>query len=402
MDLHRSHRTHEIVWSGVADDFVTEYSRRMLVSLPRRDQRKYGELYISGLLSLTSRKSMRSIASMAGGGAAEQRLHHFISKSSWDWVPVRKALAADLDQALDPLAWVVKPMVVLKTGEHTVGVTESFVPQLGRIVNSQRSYGVWMANDHYSAPVNSRLRLSGKWLADGERRRRAEIPDRVGADDGGVPPAAAAVLELTRGWGLSPRPVIAEALEEDAGVLVRHLTAAKVPFVLRIGGAMRLIPWSTVRAGGTVRLMAAQHLAEGADPGGRPVRWAGRTCQAGRSPVVTSTDVVLSPGSGSPMLRLVGARRLGERRARELWLSNMTETEAPPSLVVRLGRLGERVDKDFAEISTKVGAMDFEGRTFGGWHRHTTLSAVAHAIVTLSAVRDQAVELPCGDHLQIA
>ncbi|MFJ8002056.1 IS701 family transposase [Streptomyces sp. NPDC096310] len=369
------------------------------MSLPRRDQRENGELYISGLLSLTSRKSMRSIASMAGGGAAEQRLHHFISKSPWDWVPVRRALAADLDRTLDPLVWVVKPVVVLKAGEHTVGVTESFVPQLGRIVNSQRSYGVWMANDQHSAPVNSRLRLSGKWLAHGERRRRGEIPERVGADDDGVPSAAAAVLELTRGWGLRSRPVVVEAREEDAGALVRHLSAAKVPFVLRIGGATRLIPWSAVREGRAIRLMTAQHLAEGADLGGRPVQWMGRT-SPDRSALVTSTAVVLSPGSGTPMLRLVGAQRAGERRARELWLSNMTEV--PSALVVRLGRLSERVDQDFAEIGTKVGAMDFEGRTFGGWHRHTTLSAVAHAIVSLSAVRDQAVELPSGDHLQFA
>ncbi|MFJ2472431.1 IS701 family transposase [Streptomyces sp. NPDC087659] len=400
MDTHRSHRTHEILWSEVADDFVTEYSRRMLMSLPRRDQRENGELYISGLLSLTSRKSMRSIASMAGGGAAEQRLHHFISKSSWDWVPVRKALAADLDQALDPLVWVVKPMVVLKTGEHTVGVTESFVPQLGRIVNSQRSYGVWLAGESKSAPVNWRLRLSGEWLADAKRRRRAEIPEWVGTDDGCGPPAVAAALELTRGWGLRPRPVVVDAREEDAGLLVRHLAAAKLPFVLRIGGATRLIPLGAVREGRALRLMTAQHLAEGADRAGRPVRWVDRTGQTARSSQVTGTDVVLPPGSGAPPLRLVGAERPGERRARELWLSNMSEVPSPR--LVWLGRLSERVDRDFAEISTKVGAADFEGRTFGGWHRHTTLSAVAQAIVTLSAARDQAVELPSGDHLQLA
>lgn len=399
MDVHRAQRTHEIVWSGVADDFVTEYSRRMLMSLPRRDQRENGELYISGLLSLTSRKSMRSIASVAGGGAAEQRLHHFISKSSWDWLPVRKALAADLDHTLDPLVWVVKPMVVLKAGEHTVGVTESFVPQLGRVANNQRSYGVWLANDKQSAPVSSRLSLSGEWLRDAQRRRRAEIPESVGDGDG-IPPAAAAVLELTQGWRLRPRPVIAEAREKDAGALVRHLSAAKVPFVLRIGGATRLIPWSAAQEGRTIRLMTAQHLVEGADLGGRPVRWVGRTGPSGRPDLVTSTDVLLPPGSGTPLLRLVSAERPGERRARELWLSNMAEV--PSALVVRLGRLSERVDQDFAEISTKVGAMDFGGRTFGGWHRHITLSAVAQGIVTLSAVRGPAVELPGRDHLQIA
>ncbi|MTE18090.1 secondary metabolite regulator [Streptomyces sp. TRM43335] len=371
----------------------------MLISLPRRDQRENGELYISGLLSLTSRKSMRSIAATAGGGAAEQRLQHFISKSSWDWGPVRKALAADLDRALDPLGWVVKPMVVLKTGEHTVGVTESLVPRLGRVVNSQRSYGVWLTGDTQSAPVNWRLRLSGEWLTDAGRRRRAEIPEWVDADEGEVPSAAAVALELTRGWSLRPRPVIVDAREEDAGALARTLSAAEIPFVLRIGGATRLISWSAAREGRAVRLITAQHLAEGAIRGGRPARWVGRVGPADRGARITGTDVVLPPGAGTPPLRLVGVRRPGERRARELWLSNMTEV--PFELVVRLGRLSERVDRDFAEISTKVGAMDFEGRTFGGWHRHITLSAVAQGIVTLSAAHDQAVDRPSDDHLQI-
>lgn len=399
MDAYRSRRTHEIVWSEVADDFVTEYSRRMLISLRRRDQRENGELYISGLLSLTGRKSIRSIASMAGGGAAEQRLHHFISKSPWDWVPVRKALAADLDQALDPLAWVVKPMVILKAGEHTVGVTESFVPQLGRVVNSQRSHGVWLANDTQSAPVNWQLRLSGEWLKDARRRRRAEIPESVCAGDSGVPSAVSAALELMRGWRLRPRPVVVDAREEDVWALVRHLSAAQVPFVLRIGGATRLIPWSTVRDGRTIRLMTAQHLVDGADRGGRPVRWMRRTAPNARCAYITSADVVLPPVSGTSPLRLVGAQHLGEGRARELWLSNMTEE--PSAFVVRLGSLSERVDQDFAEIGAKVGAMDFEGRAFGGWHRHTTLSAVAQGIVTLSAACDQLVETPSGDHLQV-
>lgn len=402
MDGHRSHMTHDLAWSEVADDFVTEYSRRMLMSLPRRDQRERGELYISGLLSLTGRKSMRSIASVVGGGAAEQRLQHFISKSSWDWVPVRKALAADLDQALDPQVWVVKPMVVLKTGEHTVGVAESFVPQIGRVVNNQRSYGVWLANDMHSVPVNWRLRLSGEWLDDAERRRRAEIPESVRADHEGAPPppAAAAALEIARGWGLRPRPVVMDACEDDAAPLVRHLSAAGVPLVLRIGGAMRLIPWSAVQTGQGVRLMAAQHLTEAADRARHPTWWLDRTGPGIRPTQITCTEVMMPPGSGvaSP-LQLVGARRPGERRSRELWLSNMTKV--PPALVVRLGRLAERVDQDFAEISTKVGARDFEGRTFGGWHRHITLSSVAQGIVALSATRNQTVEL-LGDELQTA
>ncbi|MFE0644010.1 IS701 family transposase [Streptomyces sp. NPDC058877] len=398
MELHGGRGEHEIIWSEVADDFVAAYSRRMLMSLPRRDQRQNGELYISGLLSLTSRKSMRSIASTAGGGAIEQRLHHFISKSSWDWVPVRKELAADLDRAIAPLAWVVKPMLVLKAGEHTVGVTESFVPQLGRVVNSQRSYGVWLAGETQSAPVNWRLRLSDEWLSDPQRRRRADIPEQLGSDDTGGAAAVSAALELSR-WGLRSRPVVVDAREEDVAVLVRHLSATKVPFVLRVGGATRMIPWNALREGRDVRLMTAQHLAEGAERGGRPVRWSGRGGTSARPSRIGAVDVVLP--SVPCTLRLVGAPRPGGRRTRELWLSNITDM--PAAFVARLGRLGDRVDEDFAEISTKVGVMDFEGRTFGGWHRHTTLTSVAQGIVALSAARDHRVGLSTeGECLRIA
>jgi hypothetical protein len=399
MDMHMPQRAREIVWQEVADDFVIEYSRRMLMSLPRRDQRENGELYISGLLSPTTRKSMRSIASTAGGGAAvEQRLHHFISKSSWDWRPVRRALAADLEEALDPLAWVVKPVTVLKAGEHTVGVTESFDLKLGRVVNSQRSYSVWLANDTRSAPVSSRLALAGEWLDDAERKRRAKIPDWAGLDDGGVPTAAAAVLELVRGRRLPSRPVVVEARGEDVRALVHHLSAARVPFVLRISGATRLVPYNAVRDGSPTRPVPAQHLAERAELGGRQLRWAARTAPGERATRMSSIDVVL-PGSGLP-LQLVGMQCLRDRKARELWLSNMADV--PALHVARLGRLTERVEQDFTDISTKVGALDFTGRSYGGWHRHTTLSAVAHAIVIQSAVHDQEVELPVGDRLWIA
>ncbi|MCK9902993.1 transposase [Frankia sp. Cpl3] len=403
MDAHRSHPTHEIAWSEVADDFVTECSRRVLMSLPRRDQRERGELYVSGLLSLTGRKSMRSIASITGGGAAEQRLHHFISKSSWDWVPVRKALASHLDRALDPRAWVVKPMVVRKAGRHTVGVAESFVPHLGQVVNNQRSYGVWLANDGHSAPVNWRLLLPGDWLGDARRRRRAEIPESVGAGDRASLPAATATataLEIARGWGLRRRPIVMDARDENAVALAGSLSAADVPFVLRISGATRLIGVDAARAGGRVQLATAQRLAEAAGRAGQAMQWMHRAGPGMPPTQVVRAEVMLPPGAGvcGPLL-IIGALPPGEPRSQELWLSNMTKV--PATVVLRLGGLVERVNRDFSEISTRVGAMDFEGRTFGGWHRHITLSSVAQGIVTLSAVRNKAGDPALGD-LQLA
>ncbi|MFP1628549.1 IS701 family transposase [Streptomyces sp. 5K101] len=376
----------DIAWGDVDDDFVTEFSKRMLTSLPRRDQRERGEWYISGLLSIPGRKSMRSIASVIGGGAAEQRLHHFISKSSWDWLAVRRTLAGHLDRTLLPQAWVARPMYVVKTGEHTVGVEESFVPQLGRVVNSQKSYGVWLANEEQSAPINWRLILPADWLQDKERRKRAEIPEGEGeADPGAV--ALHAVLEPLRAWGLRCRPVVMDAREHEATLLARNFARKGVPFVLRISGTTLLVPSEALSTGHGERKLQAQQLIEWVKKASRQVGWVDPHSSINRSALVTGTRVSLpAPGGGLP-LQLAGAWSGWERQPGELWLTNLVE--APPAVLLRLGRLTERVERDFAEISTRVGVRDFEGRTFGGWHRHVTLSSVAHAIVVLSAARVQ-------------
>ncbi|MFC9943272.1 IS701 family transposase [Streptomyces pratensis] len=381
----------------------------MLITLPRRDQRERGEWYVSGLLSLSGRKSMRSIASLVGGSAAEQRLQHFISKSPWEWEPVRKALASHVDRALAPHAWVVKPMVVLKTGDHTVGVQESFVPQLGRMANNQRSYSVWLANEQRSVPVNWRLVLPQSWIEDEARRRRAEIPDALCASRRSTC-ALEAALEVTDGWGLRRRPIVMDAREHDAAALVRRLTRADVPFVLRVHEETPLIRLDVLSSYRREQPVSARKLVAG-------VKWASR--EVGRADaessltppaLVTGTKVILphlptdsarpdakESRTGEPPLQLARVWSGNSRQPRELWLSNLTETA--PAVLLRMGRLTARVDRDFAEVSNEVGAMDFEGRTFGGWHRHMTLTSVAHGFVALSAPRQHAQEPPRWGHL---
>src|SRR5687768_3681725 len=62
-------------------------------SLTRSDQRRKGMQYLRGLLDADGRKSIRNIATRLGGPAFEQSLHHFVVSSTWDWRPMREALA---------------------------------------------------------------------------------------------------------------------------------------------------------------------------------------------------------------------------------------------------------------------------------------------------------------------
>jgi hypothetical protein len=95
----------------------------VLASLPRSDQRRIGQQYVAGLLAANGRKSMRGIAAVSGGGEPlEQRLHHFISNSTWAWQPVRRRLAWFAERSLSPTALVVSHLAIPKAGDQSIGV----------------------------------------------------------------------------------------------------------------------------------------------------------------------------------------------------------------------------------------------------------------------------------------
>ena len=381
-------------WGDVADDFVTEFCCRMLASLKRSDQRTRGEWYISGLLSVPGRKSMRALAAVADHGAAEQSLHHFISDSSWAWGPVRQALARNLDRVLLPQAWVVDSMAIPKAGAHSVGVEESFRIDLGRVVNSQQAYGVSLANEQVSAPVNWGLNLPPEWLENEERRRRARIPDDVTTMS--VESALVhTVAELADpAWGLRRRPVVLDARTLDSLALVEQFTRRGIPFVMRVGGATQVVGFDPGQPGSPERLFQAQQLAERTKRLSKPVCWVDPEYSITRSALVGGTRVTMPavrrpglPPLSDRALTLVGGWPMQKGGTPELWLSNLLEV--PPAALLRLGRLTRRVGKDFSEVSTRVGIRDFEGRSYAGWHRHVTLCSVAHAILVLSSARQQ-------------
>jgi hypothetical protein len=91
-------RVHELDDGAICDDVVTEIGAILLSVFRGQDQRQKAEQYLRGLLFAKGRKSIRNIAAHAGGPAAEQSLHHFISSSTWDWRPLRAGLAAYLER----------------------------------------------------------------------------------------------------------------------------------------------------------------------------------------------------------------------------------------------------------------------------------------------------------------
>lgn len=386
-DRAQSPTMHEPSYASPCNVSLPEMCSLLFASLPRSDQRRKGMEYIRGLLEVRGRKSIRNIAALVGGQATEQSLHHFISDSSWEWGPVRRALARYVVSVAPPQAWVVRPMVIPKAGRHSVGVERRFFPEHGQMLNAQQAVGVWAVGEETSVPVNWRLQLSPSWFAD-DRRRRASIPDDATAETLGEC-ALQAFLEAAA-WRLPPRPVVMDARGGDVAATVPRLLDRGMPMMLRVDDSLRLSVTDPALKGFGATPRPVRLIMSACRGLQRPVVWPDDSGTGRRCGLVTAVRVAL-PGAasrrtGSSDLLLLGVGNDDRRRPREVWLTDLTSV--PPASLMRLRGMVRRVDRDFAQGADQVGIRDFAGRSYRGWHRHVTLASAAHLLAALGDTDD--------------
>ncbi|MEZ0095575.1 IS701 family transposase [Streptacidiphilus sp. EB129] len=377
----------------IAPDILSDVCQVVFSSLPRRDQRRWAEVYVRGLLTVDGRKSVRRIAAAhtgATGATGEQNLQQFVSKSPWDWKPVRRALADYLQHQIQPQALAVEPLFIPKAGGRSVGVERQFVPHLGRVSNCQQAYGIWMVGQDASYPVDWGLALPSTWTADPGRRRRGGIPDNV-VSDSPVHCAVADVLDLPRHRQAVGRPVLMEVGDNDLDHVCSALNDQAVPFILRVGGSFPVAAAGAGSAPFGGQWVSARRVIDSLRGQHRPVEWVDRSSQRRRVAPIAAATVHLprsaSGGTSTHRLLLVGAwTDPAVTRPAEFWLTNTTQQS--PAAVFRTAQLTQQVQRDLREVSAQVGVSDFEGRSFRGWHHHATLVSVAHAITLLSQAQE--------------
>ncbi|MFD8635162.1 IS701 family transposase [Streptomyces sp. NPDC059533] len=360
---------------------------QLFESLPRRDQRNWARVYLNGLVQTSGKKTIRNIAG-TGASSVEQSLQQFISKSPWDWTPVRRSLAQHLERtAQRPLAWVLQPMVVEKAGDRSVGVGRQFVPQLGRTANCQQAGGIWLASSEASFPVEWTLTLPGPWTTE-LLRRRAGIPDTARS----LTPAQDAVHAVQRmaaGWQLQRRPVVMEVANSDLAQSVESFVLQDIPFVFKVDGSLPVSFGGAGRHKPGPHTAPARELIDSLRSQRRVVEWTRHGGAEGAVTLLTSASILATPAEDrllpaptTPLL-LVGAWSEAALLPTEFWITNIGDR--PLAQLFLLAKLTDRVSLDFAETCEAVGIRDFEGRSFRGWHHHATLASVAHAARLLAS-----------------
>ncbi|ARP72885.1 hypothetical protein LK07_27420 [Streptomyces pluripotens] len=366
----------------------------LFATLTRRDQRLRARQYLRGLLGTPGRKTIRNIAAFVEGPGIDQRLHHFISDSTWDWEPVRTALIRYVVRTMEPEAWVIRPVLIPKAGQQAVAVSRRFCPSRGKAVNGQEAVGVLAVSETAGTPVSWRLHVPKDWAEDPRRRERAGMPDDLSTESLGECTAHALLHVLARTGG-PDRPVVVDGRTMERAQLLRPLHAAEVPLLVRISAALPLQIQDPALAGHrTHGPLTARRIVEAARFRRRPVGGPDPAVEAGH--LITTVDVQWPAGVEHPYpqaetpLRLIAVSPVGENVCQELWLTTLTTVSA--ATVLKLARLVRRVDRDLESVSQHVGIWDFSGRSFPGWHRHVTLASIAY-LVRLLARTDYRADL---------
>jgi SRSO17 transposase len=365
------------------------------------------EAYCIGLLLPCERKSVEPMAAITAPervSAQHQSLLHFISQGGWCdekvLVKVREMVVPDMERHGPIEAWIIDDTGFPKQGKHSVGVARQYCGRLGKQDNCQVAVMLSLANHHASLPVAYRLYLPKEWAEDGERRRKAGVPDDIAfetktdialaqvrwACEAGLPRG---VVLMDAGYGASTelrQSIRALGLTYVAGILpnttVWTLGAEPLP-AKRWSGRGR--PTKLMRRDAKHQPISVKELALNLPSSAwRKVTWregaaAPLSSRFARVRVrVAHRDYRLSERRPEEWLLVEWPK--GEKEPTKYWLSTLADDISFHRLV-DYAKLRWRIEHDYMELKQEVGLGDFEGRGWRGFHHHATMSIAVYGFL---------------------
>jgi SRSO17 transposase len=359
---------------------IDRVAQQIGARFPRSETRDRVRAYLAGLLGPVQRKNAWQVAEQIGD-AAPYGVQYLMGRADWDPDSVRDDLRGYVVEALgDPDAVLILDETgFLKKGTKSAGVARQYTGTAGRIENAQVGVFLAYASRHGTAFLDRALYLPQEWTDDPRRCEEAGVPE-------GTPFAtklrlAKAMLQRAFAAGVPAAWVTGDEVY-GAWELRRWLEDEKRPYVLAVRANQYV--WAGTRQSTVATLAKAL-----------PERvWHKLTIAAG------SKGPRRYAWAWMPINNDLGP-------AWQRWLLVRRSLDDPEELayyiaagprrttLTRLARTaGARwsIEGAFESSKQESGLADYEVRSWTGWHRHVTLSLLAHAV--LAVVRKLAGELP--------
>jgi SRSO17 transposase len=378
-------------WAADFERFHARFARFFARSEPREE----AACYLRGLLSGAKRKNAWQMAE-AVGEHDPQAMQRLLYQACWD----ADAVGAELQQFVSEQFGDPEGIAVLddtgfvKQGKQSVGVQRQWCPTLGKKENCQIGVFLTYVSAHGYTFLDRRLYLPKEWCSDPARCKAAQVPEDVEFQT--KPQLAQAMLEGAWTRGVPMRWVTGDERYGDSPTLRDRIQQQGLYYVLGIDANTYVweqrpgVEAPTKQTGGRPR--KHPRLAVGAAPA-EPVaqvvaRWGPEQWQR----------LTIAAGEKGPRTHDWGAARVVESRgglpAQTLWLLSRrgmapphevayyfcwAPEETPLLTLAQVAGARWTVEQCYAEGKGEAGLADYEVRYWHSWHRHITLSMMAHA-----------------------
>jgi len=377
----------------------------------RKEPRAQAAKYLRGLMSSVARKNSWQVAEVVGDRIpdATQRL---LYRSKWHADAARDRLRQFVVEVFgeEDAIGVVDESGFIKKGKHSVGVKRQYSGTAGKVENCQIGTFLSYATTKGHAFLDRRLYLpEEEWCNDLEQRKQAKVPANVIFQT--KPEQVMEMLEDAWQAGVPMRWVAGDEVYGDSTALRNLIDHHERWYVLAVKTSTPI--WTErpqvvepkPQERGRPRTKA--RLAEGSSSAttAKEVvdswpesRWQTLTVAEGEKGLIIydwACQRVVEKCDGLPGRDawLLARRSLSDPTDIAYYLSN-----APAdTLLLKLAQVASTrytVEQCIEEAKGETGLDEYEVRHWHSWHRHITLSMMAHA--WLASVRYEATEKKGG------
>src|ERR1700761_1700820 len=369
-------------------------------------------MYAMGLLSESERKSMEPIAARATGnpehaGAGHQRIHHFISNTSWNDHEVRLAAAryaiAAMEERESVMAWIIDDTGFLKQGKHSAGVQRQYTGSAGKTANCQVAVSLSVTTPTQHLPIDFALFLPESWTEDAERREKARIPaDTVFKTKHDL---ALGMIEQAALDKIPGTIVLADSFYGHSRPFREAVSLLGFDYGMAIYASDTM--WTLDRRGhrrGDPRSAKEIALALGSKAFRRCTWREGTRRKLASRFALRRVKAPCEPALKPVEEWLLIEWPIGEDEPPGYFLTTLPRRMSKKQ-IVRLLKERYRTEQVYEELKGELGLDHFEGRSFPGWHPHVSAVLCAYAFLVAERARafppsaggtDEARALPCA------
>ena len=356
---------------------LAEYLALFDPKVSRKESLAALERYSTGLLTEHPNKNCQTMADIVPGTSG-QSLQGLLTEMVWDEVDLnarRVRVMLRLPTEGDGVL-VFDDTGFAKQGTHSVGVERQYSGTLGKVVNCQVTVNCHYAEGTLGWPVTTRLYLLKSWALDPERRAEAQIPARVQLQTKAE--IALDQVDQANAWGVRHACVTVDADYGDNPDFLNGLEARHERHVVAVRKDFRVARSRSAK----ISSQRADELLDSLPLRNWPtLRWAEGSAGWLRAKFI-AVRCWRVDGDGT---RHVGWL-IGQRPARgqagdwKYFWSNMPRITALERMIEYAHRR-HWVEQYHEEAKEVLGWDQYQGRRWGGFHRHAVLIMLSYSFL---------------------